>query len=114
MEVDYDRELIAQMLGRLIGFGDRLTGYTYQAVHAQIEALRRADQADAEGVRTVCGDDGATDAKLADKLAALADRWDERARLAHPFDAMLINKHARELSELLAGHFRDAGEMVGG
>lgn len=39
--------------------------------------------------------------RLEARAAALANRWEARARAAHPVDAMLINLHIRELRELL-------------
>lgn len=39
---------------------------------------------------------------LAARIEALAQRWAARARSAHPADAMLINRHVRELREVNA------------
>lgn len=44
----------------------------------------------------------ATGSNLADKLAALAYKWEEQTRSARLLEATLINKHARELRALLA------------
>ena len=41
-------------------------------------------------------------AHLNHHLAALLQAWDARARAAHPADAMLINRHARELRDVIA------------
>lgn len=41
-------------------------------------------------------------AHLNHHLAALLQAWDARARAAHPSDAMLINRHVRELREVIA------------
>lgn len=41
-------------------------------------------------------------ADLAARIEALAQRWAARARSAHPADAMLINRHVRELREVNA------------
>lgn len=39
---------------------------------------------------------------LTHQLDALVQAWDARARAAHPADAMLINRHVRELREAIA------------
>lgn len=41
-------------------------------------------------------------ADLAARIEALAQRWAARARSSHPADAMLINRHVRELREVTA------------
>lgn len=41
-------------------------------------------------------------ADLAARIEALAQRWAARALSAHPADAMLINRHVRELREVNA------------
>lgn len=41
-------------------------------------------------------------ADLAIRIESLAQRWAARARSAHPADAMLINRHVRELREVTA------------
>ena len=40
-------------------------------------------------------------AHLNHHLAALLQAWDARARAAHPSDAMLINRHVRELRDVI-------------
>lgn len=57
-QVEYDRELLADMLDVLITFGDKLAGFTYRSINDQIALLRAADDRDAAGVHTAIATSG--------------------------------------------------------
>lgn len=66
----------------------------------QVVRIRQA--VDSYGKTLLSARPSATGSNLADKLAALAYKWEEQTRSARLLEATLINKHARELRALLA------------
>jgi len=53
-------------------------------------------------------------APLIRRLESIAQMWEDRARTAHPADAMLINKHARELRAAIAAATQPAAAPCDG